>query len=74
MQNLRLYGIFYIGLNEDSFYWEILVMNGRKIILIMASTFFSASKSTIKVRSRLLIFVGLHWDSRDLYPEALFAL
>jgi hypothetical protein len=49
MQNLRLYGIFYIGLNEDSFYWEILVMNGRKIILIMASTFFSASKSTIKV-------------------------
>jgi hypothetical protein len=43
MQNLRLYGIFYVGLNEDSFYWEILVMNGRKIILIIVSTFFSSS-------------------------------
>jgi hypothetical protein len=55
MHNLRLYGIFYVGLNDDSFYWEILVMNGRKMILIMVSTFFSSSKSTIKVRSSFLI-------------------
>ena len=47
--NLKLYGIFYIGLNDDAFYWEIIVMNIRKIAIIVVATFFSSNKSTIKV-------------------------
>jgi len=39
--NLKLFGIFYIGLTDDSFYWEIIVMNIRKLAIIMASTFIS---------------------------------
>jgi hypothetical protein len=47
--NLKLYGIFYIGLNDNTFYWEIIVMNIRKIAIIAAATFFSSSKSSLKV-------------------------
>jgi hypothetical protein len=48
-KNLKLYGIFYIGLNDNTFYWEIIVMNIRKIAIIAAATFFSSSKSSLKV-------------------------
>jgi hypothetical protein len=41
--NLKLYGIFYIGLNNDAFYWEIIVMNIRKISIIVVATFFSSN-------------------------------
>ena len=47
--NLKLYGIFYIGLSDNSFYWEIIVLNIRKIAIIVVSTFFSSSKSSLKV-------------------------
>lgn len=47
-QILKLYGIFYIGLNDDCFYWEIIVMNIRKYILILTVTFFSSSKNSLK--------------------------
>lgn len=47
--NMKLYGIFYIGLNDDSFYWEIIIMNIRKIAIIVVATFFSSNKSSLKV-------------------------
>jgi len=47
--NLKLYGIFYIGLNDDTFYWEIIVVNIRKIAIIVVATFFNNSKSSVKV-------------------------
>lgn len=39
-ENLKLYGIFYIGLTDEMFYWEIIIMNIRKIILVLVATFF----------------------------------
>ena len=36
-RNLALFGIFYVGLNDHAFYWEILVVNFRKIILIVCA-------------------------------------
>ena len=48
-QNLKLYGIFYIGLNDDAFYWEIIIMNVRKIAIVVVATFFSTNKSSLKV-------------------------
>lgn len=47
--NLKLYGIFYIGLNDDAFYWEIIVMNIRKIVIIVVATFYSSNYSSFKV-------------------------
>ena len=48
-RNLKIYGIFYIGLNDDAFYWEIVLMNLRKMLLILCSTVFGSSKQSIKV-------------------------
>jgi hypothetical protein len=36
-RHLRLYGIFYIGLNDDAYYWEIRVVSLRKISLILSA-------------------------------------
>ena len=47
--NLKLYGIFYIGLNDHAFYWEIIVVNIRKIAIIVVATFFNNNKSSFKV-------------------------
>ena len=47
--SLKTYGIFYVGLTDDSFHWEILVMNIRKLILIVAATFLNNERSTYKV-------------------------
>lgn len=35
------YGLFYVGLNDDAYFWEIVVSNARNIIFISCSTFFS---------------------------------
>lgn len=32
------FGLFYIGYTNDCFYWEILVVNLRKILFILCST------------------------------------
>jgi hypothetical protein len=37
------YGLFYVGLNDDAYFWEVVVSNARKIIFISCSTFFSMS-------------------------------
>jgi len=36
------YGLFFVGLNNDSFFWEVLIQNGRKILFILFNTFFVA--------------------------------
>jgi hypothetical protein len=42
MENIIKFGLFYIGLNDDSFYWEILISNGRKLFFILCSTLLSS--------------------------------
>lgn len=39
-----MYGIFYIGLNDDAYYWEIIVVSVRKILLILVATVLSSSQ------------------------------
>ena len=56
-QILKLYGIFYIGLNDDSFYWEIIVMNLRKFLLILVATFFSSSRNSFKGYVGILVLL-----------------
>ena len=40
-RNLKLYGIFYVGLTDGNFYWEIIIMNIRKLALIFTATFLN---------------------------------
>ena len=42
------YGLFFVGLHENAFFWEVIVNNARKLIFIICSTLFSSSSSVIK--------------------------
>ncbi|TNV87891.1 hypothetical protein FGO68_gene17182 [Halteria grandinella] len=47
-RHLRLYGIFYIGLNDDTYYWEIRIVSLRKISLILSAALISSSLQSYK--------------------------
>ena len=42
-KNLKQFGLFYVGLNDNVFYWEIIIVNLRKLILIMCVTLLGSS-------------------------------
>ena len=48
-KTLLKYGFFYVGLNDDSYYWEIIVVNFRKIIFIILASILSNSMQVYKV-------------------------
>jgi hypothetical protein len=37
-RNLKLFGIFYIGLTDDYYYWEVLVLNMKKSLFVLCAT------------------------------------
>jgi hypothetical protein len=43
------YGLFLVGLKDDSYFWEIAISNLRKIIFVMCGTIISSSNSHEKV-------------------------
>ena len=47
--NLKLYGVFYIGMNDDSYYWEVRVVNLRKLALIISAALLSGSQNSMRV-------------------------
>ncbi len=46
---LKRFGLFYVGLNDDSYFWEVLINNARKIIFIMTSNLFDVQQMHLKV-------------------------
>jgi len=42
------YGLFFVGLHDNAFFWEVIVTNARKLIFIICSTLFSSSSAVIK--------------------------
>jgi hypothetical protein len=74
--NLSMFGIFYIGLTDQTFYWEILVMNMRKLTLIIISTFFNKDKQSLRVRFAFFKFyrVILAYSSCSLKDTSLIIL
>ncbi len=47
--NLKLYGVFYIGMNDSSYYWEVRVVNLRKISLILCAAFLTRMSQAVRV-------------------------
>ena len=37
-RNLKLFGIFYIGLTDDYYYWEVLVLTMKKSLFVLCAT------------------------------------
>ena len=46
---LKQYGLFFVGLKDESYFWELLINNARKIIFIMIGSLFSAQQIYKKV-------------------------
>jgi len=51
------YGLFYVGLTDKMFYWEIIVINLRKVLFIVASILLSR---TNKFYQALMCFLVLY--------------
>jgi hypothetical protein len=45
-QVIQEYGMFYIGLKDDSYYWDVLISNLRKVLFITIITFFLPNASS----------------------------
>ena len=72
-KNLKIFGIFYIGLNDNSFYLEIGLTSFRKIVLILCATLFGSSSNPMKVWIKTN-FIGFYWHFSSLFLKTLFAL
>eukprot|EP00347_Sterkiella_histriomuscorum_P002411 403368259 len=48
-ETIAHFGLFYVGLTEDNFYWEILIVNIRKISFILCSTVLSSLNAQLKL-------------------------
>jgi len=51
------YGLFYVGLNDKAYFWEVVVSNVRKIIFISFSTFLTFGQTQLKVIINLMIVI-----------------
>ena len=49
------YGLYYVGLTDKSYYWEVVVVNFRKVFMITA--FVSISRSQIQLQAMLCFSV-----------------
>ena len=43
------YGLFFVGLNDDAFYWEIVIANSRKIVFILCGSLLANIDQLAKV-------------------------
>ena len=55
-QVIQEYGMFYIGLKDDAYYWDILISNLRKVLFITIITFFLPNASSEMIVSS---YVGI---------------
>jgi hypothetical protein len=42
------YGLFYVGLTEQAFFWEVVISNIRKVVFVSCSTLLSGQTPLIK--------------------------
>lgn len=48
---LKTYGLFYVGLSDNSFFWEIIIVNLRKLVFIVCGSILSTYNQEYKVSS-----------------------
>ena len=67
-KNLKLYGLFYVGLSNDVYYWEIIVVNLRKLLIIAAGTFLNQDYSSFKALLTIIVLMSQNYYTRKLEP------
>ncbi|CDW80960.1 UNKNOWN [Stylonychia lemnae] len=61
--NLKEFGIFYIGLNDQAYEWEIIIVNFKKFLFILASTFIPQQ---ITVYKTMTLICGMFYMSEEV--------
>jgi hypothetical protein len=49
------FGLFFVGLNDKAYFWEIIITNARKITFIICSTLLSTSTPVLKALLGVII-------------------
>eukprot|EP00347_Sterkiella_histriomuscorum_P010324 403376745 len=73
-ENVTLqYGLFFVGLNDQAYYWEIVIVNIRKMIFIICATLLSSLNQEVKT---LTLYGGLFFVQREVQNNnnSLFVL
>ncbi|CDW75737.1 UNKNOWN [Stylonychia lemnae] len=73
--NLQRYGLFYVGLNDESFYWELVIVNLRKLIFIICGSILSTYKQEYKALIGVAVatlFGGLFFLEQDVQNNENF--
>ena len=47
-QNLQKYGLYYVGLNDNTYFWELVIVNIRKIIFVFCGSILSSYNQEYK--------------------------
>lgn len=58
---IKAYGLFYMGLRDKAFYWEVILQNFRKIVFIIAGALLTSKNTYIKVWNFANILIGTYW-------------
>jgi hypothetical protein len=48
------YGLFFVGLSDQAYYWEVVLSNLRKVVFVTSSTLLPAKNPVFKVSNRSL--------------------
>ena len=63
---LKVYGLFYIGFKDNNFYWQIIVINLRRLVFNIGVNAFRNSQKYYKVIN-LLNEIGINMFLNHLY-------
>ncbi|TNV87899.1 hypothetical protein FGO68_gene396 [Halteria grandinella] len=68
------FGLFFVGLDDHAYYWEVIVTNLRKIIFIICGTILSPVNDTVKVLIGVIIiyFQSQAWNNYRPYFDPRF--
>eukprot|EP00347_Sterkiella_histriomuscorum_P000273 403376514 len=62
---LKIYGLYYIGLKDEVFYWELIISNLRKLLFITCSTILATQKAQFRGYLGLIVlFVNNQLSNR----------
>eukprot|EP00347_Sterkiella_histriomuscorum_P001164 403373081 len=68
---LKIYGLYYIGLKNEVFYWELIVANLRKLLFIMCSTILATQKAQFRI---FTLFGGLFFLEDEIQNNDTFLM
>jgi hypothetical protein len=56
------YGLFYVGLRDNAYYWEVIISNVRKVFFVSFNSLLFDTKASVKgLLAVLLLFIHVQF-------------